>query len=168
MERELLLLGLLRSHEMHGYQLNRLIDQHLGSSVHLKKPTTYRTLNKMTDNGWVSYRQEQEGNRPPRRVYAITAEGETAFQQLLRESLADYRAVDFLANVGLLFLDAIPADEALPPLQSRRAAVEDLLQTIHTHAEHHGGFELMLDHQMRHLSTELEWLDDIIGRFDAR
>ena len=93
MERELLLLGLLRSQEMHGYQLHEAIDSHLGMGVQLTKPTAYRLLSNMAEDGWVTYREEQEGNRPPRRVYAITAQGEVAFQRLLRENLANYQPV---------------------------------------------------------------------------
>lgn len=167
MERKVLLLGLLRSQEMHGYQLNEFIDSHLGTSVQLKKPTAYRLLNQMADDGWIIYREEREGNRPPRRVYTITPQGEAAFQQLLRESLADYKPVDFLGNIGLLFLDAIPAEEALSLLRKRRAIVESLLQKIHTHGEHQGGFQLMLEHQTRHLSTELEWLSQVIARIET-
>jgi len=164
MERKLLLLGLLRSHEMHGYQLNEFIDSHLGASVHLKKPTAYRLLNKMTDDGWITYREEREGNRPPRRVYAITPQGEVAFQQLLRESLADYKPVDFLGNIGLLFLGELPTEEALSLLQQRRGIVESLLQKVHTHGGHQASSQLMLLHQTRHLATELEWLDEVIAR----
>ncbi|MGD8597706.1 MAG: helix-turn-helix transcriptional regulator, partial [Anaerolineae bacterium] len=76
MERELLLLGLLRSQDMHGYQLHEAIDSHLGMGVQLTKPTAYRLLSNMADDGWVTFREEQEGNRPPRRVYAITPKGE--------------------------------------------------------------------------------------------
>ena len=167
MERELLLLGLLRVEEMHGYQLNEIIDSHLGMGIQLKKPTAYRLLSRMADDGWVTYREEQEGNRPPRRVYAITEPGEAAFQRLLRKSLADYRPVDFLGNIGLLFLDAIPVEEALSLLQERRGVVEDRLQTAHTHAAHLGGTSLMISHQLRQLSTELEWLDEVIAQLGS-
>ena len=91
MERKLLLLGLLRSQEMHGYQINELIDAHLGTSIQLKKPTVYKLLATMVDDGWIRYYEEQEGNYPTRRVYQITPEGEEAFQRLLRQSLADYQ-----------------------------------------------------------------------------
>lgn len=167
MEKKLLLLGLLRMQEMHGYQLNELIDSHLGTSVHLKKPTAYRLLNKMTDDGWITFREEREGNRPPRRVYAITSQGEAAFQQLLRESLADYKPADFVGSIGLLFLNAVPVEETASLLQSRRAIVEDLLQQIQTHEGHHEGFQLVLEHQKRHLATELEWLDEVIARIES-
>ncbi len=167
MEKKLLLLGLLRMQEMHGYRLNELIGSHLGTSVHLKKPTAYRLLNQLSDDGWVIYREEREGNRPPRRVYAITPQGESVFQQLLRERLADYKTVDFAGNIGLLFLDAVPAEEMSSLLQNRRAAVESLLQKVHTHERLDGGFQLVLEHQERHLTTELEWLDEVIARIES-
>ena len=43
-ERELLLLGLLRRREMHGYQLSEFLDTHLGLFFHLKKATAYNLL----------------------------------------------------------------------------------------------------------------------------
>jgi DNA-binding PadR family transcriptional regulator len=163
MERKLLLLGLLRSHEMHGYQLNEIIDTHLGTSVHLKKPTAYRLLNEMADDGWITYREEREGNRPSRRVYAITSQGEATFQQLLRDSLANYKPAESRSDISLAFLDVLPGEETLSLLHQRRAVITSLLQTLHTDA-HHGSFQLVIDHKVRHLSTELEWLAEIIGR----
>ncbi len=164
MERKLLLLGLLRSQGMHGYQLNEAIDSHLGASVHLKKPTAYRLLNEMARNGWITYKEEQEGNRPPRRIYSLTPQGEAAFQRLLRESLADYRPVELLSDVGLAFLDVLPSAEVLPLLHKRRSVIESLLQMLSVHNEHPGSFQLMIEHQRRHLSAELEWLDEVIAR----
>ena len=38
----------------------------------LKKPTAFFLLDKMAQNGWISWTEEQEGNRPPRRNYQIT------------------------------------------------------------------------------------------------
>jgi len=166
-EKKLLLLGLLRMQEMHGYQLNELIGSHLGTSVRLKKPTAYRLLNQLSDDGWITHREEQQGNRPPRRVYTITSQGEGAFQQLLRESLADYKTVDFVGNIGLLFLDEIPAKETSSLLQNRLAAVESLLHKVHTHERLDGGFQLVLEYQERHLTAELEWLDEVIARIKS-
>lgn len=169
MERKLLLLGMLRMQEMHGYQINEFIDTHLGSSgVNLKKATAYHLLNQMTDEGWITYRQEQEGNRPPRRVYAIAPEGEAAFQRILRESLADYRPTEFRSDIALAFLDLLPAEEVVSLLQKRRAAIDKLLQPIHEFGEQHtGGLQLMLEHQVHHLTAELEWLDEVIARIEA-
>ncbi len=167
MERKLLLLGMLRLHKMYGYQLNEFIDSHLGASIHLKKPTVYHLLNKMAADGWVTYKEERQGNRPPRRVYAITPPGETAFQQMLRQSLADYKPAEFRSDISLAFLDSISAEEALPLLQKRRSIIEELLQTIRGHAEHPGSLQLMIEHQLRHLEVELEWADEVIAQIRA-
>lgn len=164
MERKLLLLGLLRGNEMHGYQLNEFIDSHLTAMVDLKNPTAYRLLNKMADDGWVTYREEQEGNRPPRRVYTITPKGEASFQHILRESLADFNPVMFPGNVGLLFLHVIPRDEALDLLQKRRASVVRVLEQSRAHDVHDAGASFALSHQIHHLEAELKWMHEVIAQ----
>jgi len=165
MERKLLLLGLLRSQKMHGYQLNEAIDSHLGASVHLKKPTAYRLLDEMARDGWIVWQEEQEGNRPPRRIYSLTPPGEAAFQRLLRESLASYKPAELLSDISLAFLDVLAAAEVLPLLRKRRSIIEGLLQAVSVHNEGHpGSFQLMIEHQRRHLAAELEWLDEVITR----
>jgi DNA-binding PadR family transcriptional regulator len=164
MERELLLLGLLRSQDMHGYQLHEAIDSHLGMGIQLTKPTAYRLLSHMAKDGWVTAREEQEGNRPPRRVYTITPQGEGAFQRLLRENLANYQPSDFTCQIGLAFLDELSPTEALTLLQRRRAGLEELLDSTRAHGEHPGSLQLMLEHQMHVLAAELEWLNTVIAR----
>ena len=167
MERELLLLGLLRSQDMHGYQLHEAVDSHLGMGVQLTKPTAYRLLSNMAEDGWVTSQEEQEGNRPPRRVYAITPQGEVAFQRLLRENLAKYQPSDFTCHIGLAFLDELSAEEALPLLHRRRAAMEALLDSTRAHGEHPGSLQLVLERQVHLLAAELAWLDMVIARLKS-
>jgi hypothetical protein len=121
----------------------------------------------MAGDGWVTYREEQEGNRPPRRVYAITPRGEDAFQRLLRENLANYQAADLTCHVGLAFLDQLPVNEALPLLHKRRAGLGELLAATRAHGEHPGSMQLMLDHQVHLLTAELDWLDAVIARMQT-
>ena len=165
MERKLLLLGMLRDHPMYGYQINDLIDTHLGSSIALTKPTAYRFLNQMTEAGWIEFNEEQVGNRPIRRVYSILPSGEDAFQKMLRESLADFKATPSQGTFGIAFLDAIPTEEALPLLQTRRDHIEELLNSLSVDENHHGGFGYVILHQIRHLNAELVWLDEVIKHY---
>jgi DNA-binding PadR family transcriptional regulator len=165
MERQLLLLGMLRFEEMHGYQIDQMINAHLEPSFQLKKPTMYKLLNKMVDQDWITFREEQEGNYPVRRVYTITTAGEEAFQQLLRQSLGDYRPVSF-NDIALAFLDALPAGEALPLLRRRRESIGQHLETARDHepdlSAHQSGYQLLLLHQVHHLSAEIAWMDELI------
>jgi DNA-binding PadR family transcriptional regulator len=167
MERELLLLGLLRDAEMHGYQLNEFIDSHLDLMVDLKRPTAYRLLDKMADRGWITYHEEREGNRPPRRVFGITPAGEKTFQRLLRTSLAKFEPAVSPGNIGLLFLQALPIAEAAALLQARRTKVKGALGQVQAHKAHPESAAFLLLHQARHLEAELEWLDEVIDRIKS-
>lgn len=164
MERELLLLGMLRMQEMHGYQINEFIEAHLGTSIQLKKPTVYKLLGNMLEDGWISCHTEQKGNYPPRRVYALTEEGETAFQQLLRENLSEYKPISYMSNIGIVYLDALPAEESADLLKKRRQEVNGLVEKMLGDEDHREGFPLMTSYHLSHLEAELEWLDGIIGR----
>ena len=167
MSRKLLLLGLLRIQEMHGYQINELIDTHLGTAVQLKKPTVYKLLSGMVQDGWIKAREEQEGNYPPRRVYTITPAGEEAFQQLLRQSLAVYRPPSYLDSIGIIYLEALPAAEAAELLRSWRDEVAVRIQQIQADDAHQGGFQLMLSYNLRHLTAELQWLEELIDDLES-
>jgi DNA-binding PadR family transcriptional regulator len=148
---------------MHGYQINELIDAHLGTSIQLKKPTVYKLLASMVDDGWIRYHEEQEGNYPTRRVYQVTPGGEEAFQRLLRQSLAAYQPISYMGNIGIVFLDALAKDEAVSLLHQQRQKVERLAGTLQADEQHQGGFQLMLSYHLSQLSAELAWLDEVIG-----
>ncbi len=167
MDKQLFLLGLLRHHNMHGYQLNEFIEGTLATCVDIKKPTAYYALNKMLEDGWVMFVEEQEGNRPPRRVYGITPEGEAAFQRLVRENLGVFHPTQFGGDFGLAFLDAVPEAEAHPLLTARRAGLVAHLADLQAVPVHHGSLQLMIEHQTRHLQAELAWLDEVLARLEG-
>ena len=162
--RELLFLGLLRHQEMHGYQLNEFIQKDLAVCTDIKKSTAYYLLNKMAEKGWVTQNSEQVGNRPPRRVYQITSEGEAAFQSTLRESLQQYSPTFFEDDIPLAYLDELETEEALDLLNKRKEILAAELDVMRKTATHPGTIQWMLEHRLRHLETELDWLNEIISR----
>ncbi len=164
MDRKLLLLGLLRAQEMHGYQLNDFIDAFLTVCVDLKRPTAYYLLNKMHEDGWIAVEEQQEGNRPIRRIYSITPEGESVFHGLLRDNLASYTPAQFNNDIGLAFMDLLSDEERDNLLTQRRTELVKKLSEVEAIPPHPGNFQWMIEHQVRHLQTELEWLDDVIER----
>ncbi|MCB9423448.1 MAG: helix-turn-helix transcriptional regulator [Ardenticatenaceae bacterium] len=167
MDKKLLLLGLLRTGSMHGYQLNDFIESTLATCVQIKRPTAYYVLNKMQDDGWVEETEEQEGNRPPRRIYTITPSGEAAFQELLRQNLAGFEMAQFTGDVGLAFLDVLSPAESLALLQQRRMIIQSFLEETLAIPQHPGSLQLTIEHQMRHLTAELDWLDEIMARLEV-
>jgi len=169
MEKILFLLGLIRTAgNMYGYRINELIDSHFGVIVSITRPTAYRLLEKMAQDGWISFREEQIGGRPPRKIYSITQEGERAFQRVLRESLQSYSPSEYSSPVDMAFLSALPCEEALPLLNARRDRLRGLLQALDESRMHEVGFELVFEHQRRRFETELVFTEEVIGMLASK
>jgi DNA-binding PadR family transcriptional regulator len=164
MERELLLLGLLRREHMHGYRLNEFIGRDMDGFIDLKKPTAYALLDKMEQQGWITTQQEQQGNRPPRRIYQITEEGEHQFKRLLRENLGQFRIAHFSGDVGLAFISELQPEEAIELLMQRRAELNHEIESGRNIPRHEGSLQWIIEHRMFHLESELHWLDEVINR----
>jgi DNA-binding PadR family transcriptional regulator len=164
-ENELLILGLLQEQEQHGYQINEFIEQRLGRLSTMKRPTAYATLDRLHKRGCVSVRIEQPGNRAPRKVYALTPEGQRRFHTLLRANLA-ITHVSSSTDVGLLFLDHLPRAEVTEILTERLGELNELL-TTHEQVPPHGqglGVDLALEHFVAILRAERDWLAEILPR----
>jgi DNA-binding PadR family transcriptional regulator len=168
MDRQLLLLGLLRQGDSHGYELHQFIEDNLSFCTHLKKPTAYYLLEKMEAKGWIAEDAEQVGNRPPRRVYRLLPAGEAAFHDMLRQSLSTYTSATFPGDVGVAFLDALEPADALACLADRRRALVDHLDQTSQAPAHSGSLQYVIDHEVRHLRLELEWLDELTARVEGR
>lgn len=163
MERELLLLGILRQQDMHGYQITEFINRDLAYCTDLKKPTAYFLLKKMAEGGLIAEEIAQEGGRPARHVYRLTEAGEAEFQRLLRENLAGHASATFADDIGLAFLDTLDPAEGRALLETRRAAVEARLAEVRAVPRHGGSIQLMIDHQARFLEAEQAWLSEVIA-----
>jgi DNA-binding PadR family transcriptional regulator len=169
-ERTLLLLGMLRIESQHGYQLNEFIEHNLGRVTDMKKPTAYALLDRLEQAGAISSRLEQEGNRPPRKDYAITEQGKQLFLRLLSETLASAEPYVIAGDVGLMFLDALPLEEALKLLEQRLQTVRTQVAEIeHVPAHHMGlGIDLVIEHQAALLHADEAWLTRLIARLQAQ
>ena len=172
-ERKLLLLGLLRQVDMHGYMLNA----HLGTTtpISLKKPTAYNLLERMEQDGWVTHRDEPTGDRP-RRVYSVTGQGEQMFQDLLRQQLGVFTPSEFPGLVSMSFLDAVSAPEAIECLKRRRATIEEYRGSFTVEKDdssasdemhHSGSTYLMIEYTRRFLDLEIQFLNEVIGELES-
>jgi DNA-binding PadR family transcriptional regulator len=164
-----LLLGMLRIESQHGYQLNEFIEHNLGRVTHMKKPTAYALLDRLEQSGAITSRLEQEGNRPPRKVYAITEQGEQLFLRLLSETLAAAEPYVIAGDVGLMFLDALPLAEALVLLERRLQSVREQIAEIEKVPVHKLGIgiDLAIEHQAILLRADEAWLARLIERLAA-
>jgi DNA-binding PadR family transcriptional regulator len=169
-DNELLVLGLLRQQDQHGYRINEFIDANLGRLTTMKRPTAYATLDRLHRHGCVAVRIEQAGNRAPRKVYAITPAGEARFRDLLRANLAS-APLSSTTEIGLLFLDGLPLVDVAACLVARRERLDALI-AMHEQPAPDGwplgvdlaGVDLALDHFVAMLRAERAWLTRALDR----
>jgi len=167
MEKKLLLLGLLLSHDMHGYQINEMLQQNPGTPISLKKSNAYRLLGDMEQEGWVTYEVEQEGNRPQRRVYTVTEDGENAFYCLLRKNLSAHASPEFPSCVGLDFIYKLPLEETVSLLENRLKLVKEKFQQLDDISEEIRETHLAIDYLHQYYAKEIEWLGEVIHRLQS-
>ena len=168
-ERALLLLGVLMVQSQHGYQINDFIERALCDVTTMKKPTAYALLDRLAAAGHISVHAEQEGNRPPRKVYTITPSGRSLFLTLLRENLAAVDRPTFAGDIGLMLLRYLPLEEVLACLRQRLASLDAQLAR-QTRVPPHGK-QLTIDLALEHLAVlrhaERDWLAGVIDRLAA-
>lgn len=163
-ERTLLLLGMLRAQSQHGYQINEFIERNLSRVTDMKKPTAYAILDRLSRDGYVRMHTEQEGNRPPRKVYSITPKGEQAFEELLRKILARSDRFSAPGDIGLMFLTQLPRAEAIGLLEQRLADLKQQ-RAAYERAPRHDyelGARLTIERILSHMETERHWLTEAI------
>ncbi|MFC3770814.1 helix-turn-helix transcriptional regulator [Paenibacillus sp. GCM10012303] len=164
-ERELLVLGLLMAQSQHGYQINEFIERNLGQVSDMKKATAYAILKRLDQSGFVDVSVEQEGNRPPRQIYSITKAGEARFEELLRTTLGSFENITPSGDIGLMFIDHLPPEEAVKLLEERLAKTTRMLRTF-TSVPFHGhgsGVDLSVRHRIALLQCDIDWLKETIS-----
>lgn len=165
-ERSLLLLGILMAQSAHGYQINDFIEKALIHITDMKKPTAYALLERMSRAGLVTVHSEQEGNRPPRKVYSITEQGRVEFLRLLRHNLTAIGSPVHKGDIALLFLDYLSPAEAADHLRVRLEHLRNQMDALQHASKHHhaSGIVRSIDHQILHTQLEMDWLTRVMDQ----
>lgn len=166
-DKNLLLLGILSMQSVHGYQLNHLLKAPT-NGVQIGKANAYRLLAKLEQKGWVTHKEEREGNRPPRLVYSITQEGQAEFGNLLRKRLSDHEPGEHPDGVSLNFIGALKPKKAgallkqrLELLEERYAALDEFPYDVR---QAHPG----LDYLIRQSELERDFISGLIKRLKKK
>ena len=72
---DLAILGLLRDHDRHGYELAQIIESRSSGKLSFKAATLYPLLYKLERQGWVAGRWVEKAGERRRRFYRLTAAG---------------------------------------------------------------------------------------------
>lgn len=89
----LVILGLLKSEDMYGYQLVQETEKKSGGRIVTQEGSLYPVLYKLVDQGLISDRRVQVGKRMTRVYYHLEPAGEERLKELLREYAAISRGI---------------------------------------------------------------------------
>ncbi|MFI6179149.1 PadR family transcriptional regulator [Nonomuraea sp. NPDC051191] len=163
----LALLGLLEREPSHGYDLKRDYDTFFGRGKSLPFGQVYSTLGRLARDGKVTAGENEPGDGPERKRYAITPLGAREVDAWLSEPVA---AEPYLQTV--LFTKVVLAlmlgRDAAAYLDLQRATH---LRRMREFAQIKRGDSLadalLADHGMFHLEADLRWIDVTQARLDA-
>lgn len=167
-EHELILLGLLKESPKHGYEIKKKIKEVLTlfSGVDLK--SIYYPLRILEKKGLVSKRITKAGRRPERFVYALTAEGESRFKELLIKSLLNFKRPQFSLDLSLYFLNYMKPDFVKRRLRGRMVVLKKLANSLKqmtnsVRNKKPSSLAYILQHDLQMVETESRFLSRLIN-----
>jgi DNA-binding PadR family transcriptional regulator len=163
------ILGILRTGPLHGYDLKRIIERDMGDWADIAFGSIYFALDALAKDGFVTAEvQESEHRRPSRIVYTITAAGEAEYFRLLRELWQDRSRQHNPIDVGIAFIRDLPANEVAGYLDGRIAGTEQALEYLRKHEEETlanpnvpAESRFIFSHARHQLAAELDWLREV-------
>lgn len=117
-EIEISLLGFLYNTPKHGYDLHKDISDLSGTGIvwKVKMGKLYAMLHRLEKNGWIKPKTTQEGNRPQRIQYSITADGKQIFDEWVLTPIQhgrDFRILFLLKLFFAIDIDHLAAQKLL-------------------------------------------------------
>ncbi|MCB9456630.1 MAG: PadR family transcriptional regulator [Anaerolineaceae bacterium] len=173
------LLGILNYHPMNGYEIKQFMDQSTSHFWYAKLSQIYTTLKALEQDGLLVSEVQPQEDRPDRRVYTITAAGQTALRAWLAEPLTQIDQTKEPLLLKLFFSAQLDKEAILAQLHIQRALYQRLLETHRSqtaalikeaveHQPHLKRDALLWESTRRlgELSTELyvRWLDETIAQ----
>jgi DNA-binding PadR family transcriptional regulator len=169
---ELPVLGLLKSRDMHGYELRKQLTAMLGPLWGVSWGSLYPTLRRLARAGAVvkltdDPRAGSSGRANTRRrtVYRITPHGENLFALLLEETGAPADQERF--SLRLAFFRYLDPETRLALLERRRAYLLEKLAQFRANLRDYRGrmdrYSLSLQsHDMAATQNDIAWIDELI------
>lgn len=125
-------LGVLYGGSAHGWAVARRLrpDGDIGRVWQLSRPLTYRSLDRLSERGWVRPVAEEAGDGGPnRRILAITRGGRARFRRWVGEPVEHYRELRGALLLKLVFAEHYDLDvDAM--LAAQRRLLGDRLDAL--------------------------------------
>ncbi len=170
------ILGFLNYHPYTGYDLKKIFDTSIRHFWPADQSQIYRTLSKLTENGWAEMEKVPQDDRPDRKVYHITEAGRAA----LRAWVAGPPPLDAPRSAPLIqvfFSGQLTNEEILAKFEAYAAIMRAILsqydqvpgqlgpfQQEITSPREHFFWMLTLENGLTSMRANLAWAESIVER----
>lgn len=167
---DILILVMLSSEPMHGYEIKKRVEQILGGSVSLNNKVLYPALKRFEEMNAVQREVVRQEGKPDRHIYRITDHGRELMRMLLQDASPEILRNDaeFLTRVSLF--EQIEPKARLEILRTRAEFVSKKLahtQEMKMLAQEHRADafaeEVIAFHEQQEL-RELEWIRSLMHK----
>lgn len=170
------ILGFLNYHPKTGYDLKKIFDTSVQHFWQADQSQIYRTLNRLTENGYVEKEQVQQDDRPDRKVYHITDMGREELRRWITNP-PPMGAPRSAPLIQVFFLGQLSDELILNKFEGYAAVMRAILAGYDQVPGQIGDFQievnsprehffwmLTLDNGIRNMKANLEWAESIIER----
>ena len=176
MSLEFAILGFLNYHPYTGYDLKKIFDSSVQHFWHADQSQIYRTLARLTEQGYVEMEKIPQEDRPDRKVYTITDTGRTELLNWL-SAPPPMDEPHSAVLVQVFFAGKLSNDEILARFESFAALMRRILdqynqipaqivpfqQEINSPREHFF-WMLTLENGIANMRANLDWAESVIAR----
>ncbi len=170
------ILGFLNYKPLSGYDLKKIFDTSVQHFWSADQSQIYRTLARLTEQGWAEMQVVEQSDRPDRKVYHITQAGRDELRQWLLSPIR-LAASRSAALIQVFFAGQLSDEEILSMFErvaeQMRAGLKQLEQIPQQVEEYREYMEspreffcwmLTLDLGIKSAQVNLDWMEEVIRR----
>lgn len=169
-----MIMGLLAEGERHGYELVREMDERgLRRWTRASGVAVYKALARLEEQGCLTSWTEKGGNKPDRRMYALTARGGERLRDDVYALCAAREPLRLESCVGIAFIERLDAVEAHDALETRQRYMEEQARRLQRELEMVDGlvsgvYTEILRHELAAYRDEARWLKRLASAIAVR
>ena len=169
-EREAAILGLLCEKPLYGYTIEKIIGERgMRHWTDIGFSSIYYVLKRLESRNLIVSSCRQQENKPSRKVYTITLEGEQQMRAKVSSLLSQNQRIVSPFNPGVAHLQLLPTSETIACLNERMKAPDNAIEHIKTHRIQHEKIKkpyfllALSDRALAHLCAEKSWVEKFIA-----
>jgi PadR family transcriptional regulator AphA len=172
---EYAILGFLTYQPFSGYDLKKFFDESVRHFWSATQSQIYRTLGRMAEDGWISMEVIEQEDRPNRKLYHITDEGQAELRRWLNTPL-DLPTIRHRWLIQVFFAHQLSDEEIGALFEAHAGKLRQKLELFRTEvqavverrfaemdsARSRRLWQFTLDYGIAHLEWELQWIESAL------